>query len=256
VRAVAIGWRRAQLEALCDRFEPWEHGEAAYATEFPDYYDYNTVRVEGPAPGLSAEALAAAADRLLADYRHRNVEVDHVATGERLRPGFEALGWHAYRLVWMSHAGLDALPQESGPSVVEVAPAAVRPLALQWVEPPHTPEEIAAHVPTVEKTNLRVGARYLAVVEDGEPVAYTISSPLGADAWMVDAVFVAPQRRGSGLGGALTAAAVRHAWETGAGAVAIIADDEGRPKDLYARLGFRPAWIEHNFLLTPTQRGV
>ena len=51
------------------------------------------------------------------------------------------------------------------------------------------------------------------------------------------------------MGTALTRAAigaagrVRDLW--------IIADDEGRPKELYARLGFRPAWRMIEFLRRP-----
>jgi hypothetical protein len=31
----------------------------------------------------------------------------------------------------------------------------------------------------------------------------------------------------------------------------IVADDEGRPKELYARLGFRPAWTPIEFTRWP-----
>jgi hypothetical protein len=31
----------------------------------------------------------------------------------------------------------------------------------------------------------------------------------------------------------------------------IVADDEGRPNELYARLGFRPAWVTMEFLRPP-----
>ena len=31
----------------------------------------------------------------------------------------------------------------------------------------------------------------------------------------------------------------------------IVADDEGRPKQLYARLGFRPVWTSTEFLRAP-----
>jgi ribosomal protein S18 acetylase RimI-like enzyme len=53
-------------------------------------------------------------------------------------------------------------------------------------------------------------------------------------------VYVDPRYRGGGRGTAMTRAAiaaagdVRDLW--------IVADDEDRPKELYARLGFRTAW--------------
>jgi hypothetical protein len=50
-------------------------------------------------------------------------------------------------------------------------------------------------------------------------------------------------------GTALTGAAI-----TGAGDVEdlwIVADDEGRPKQLYGRLGFRPAWTAIQALRLP-----
>jgi hypothetical protein len=55
--------------AVCDVFEPWRHGTVVRATRFPDYFDFNVVRVEED-PGMSAEALAAFADLALDGLRH------------------------------------------------------------------------------------------------------------------------------------------------------------------------------------------
>jgi hypothetical protein len=44
------------------------------------------------------------------------------------------------------------------------------------------------------------------------------------------------------------AAAARAAGATEA---FIVADDEGDPKRLYQRLGFRPVWIQHEFTRRP-----
>jgi ribosomal protein S18 acetylase RimI-like enzyme len=60
---------------------------------------------------------------------------------------------------------------------------------------------------------------------------------------------VRPDRRGRGLGTALTSAAIEAA--AGADDVLIVADDQGRPKELYARLGFRPAWTAMELLRLP-----
>jgi GNAT superfamily N-acetyltransferase len=62
-------------------------------------------------------------------------------------------------------------------------------------------------------------------------------------------VYVTARRRGRGLGTAITRAAisaagdVRELW--------IIADADDRPKELYARLGFRPVWTVVDYLRVP-----
>jgi ribosomal protein S18 acetylase RimI-like enzyme len=62
-------------------------------------------------------------------------------------------------------------------------------------------------------------------------------------------VYVHPEHRGGGLGTALTRAAIEAAGDVRD--LWIVADDEGRPKELYARLGFRPAWTVMRFLRLP-----
>jgi len=54
---------------------------------------------------------------------------------------------------------------------------------------------------------------------------------------------------GAGRGTAVTRAAVEAAGDLRD--LWIIADDEDRPKKLYARLGFRPAWVTMEFLRPP-----
>jgi hypothetical protein len=88
--------------AVCDVFEPWEHGTAVRATRYPDYFAFNVVRVEED-PGMGVEALAAVADQALDGLRHRHLEFEDAGQAEALRPGFEALGWTTERLVWMRH---------------------------------------------------------------------------------------------------------------------------------------------------------
>jgi hypothetical protein len=51
------------------------------------------------------------------------------------------------------------------------------------------------------------------------------------------------------LGTALTGAAISNAGDVED--LWIVADDEGRPKQLYSRLGFRPAWTAIQALSLP-----
>ena len=75
------------------------------------------------------------------------------------------------------------------------------------------------------------------------------SSSTAAAAAEITEVFVHPAHRGGGLGTALTRAAIEAAGPVGD--LWIGADDEDRPKELYARLGFRAAWTAMEFTREP-----
>jgi len=230
--------------AVCDTVAPWTHGTIVRASRHPTYYDFNVVRVERD-PALSVERLIAFADEALAGLEHRRLDFDCADVAEPLRAGFTAAGWRSSRLLWMH--------QEPGPGatsdarVEEVPYDAVHPLRVSWHR-----EELA-HDPTgylreAREVALRRGAQVLALHEGGVPVAFAQLERDGASAEITQ-VYVHPDHRGGGRGTALTRTAiaaagdVRDLW--------IVADDEDRPKQLYARLGFRPAWTTIEFLRLP-----
>jgi GNAT superfamily N-acetyltransferase len=221
-----------------------------FATDVPSFWNFNSVRVEGPDPGLDAGDLIAAADRLQATLAHRHVEVEDEAGGARVRAGFETRGWAVERLVWMELVGA---PRGTPPHVeiTEVPFARTRPLREAWFltsawNPPV--EEARAFLPVEERVAKRRGTRALmAWGAGGEPVGFVSFSTQG-DLAEVEQVYVREDRRGGGTGGALVSAAVRAA---GTPTTFILADDEGDPKHLYGRLGFRPVWIQHLFTRRP-----
>ena len=232
----ARAWYRAAHAAVCDVSEPWEHGTVVRATRFPDYFDFNMVRVEGD-PAMSAAALALFADEALAGLPHRRIDFEQAEVGEPLRPGFAALGWMTERLAWMHH---ETAPP-AGPDVVvkEVPYEAVHDLRVAWHFedfPGHDPRNYFAEAREVAALR---GARVLAVHEAGAPIAFAELLRDGESA-EVSQVYVLPEHRGRGLGTATTRAAMEAAGE--ARDLWIVADDAGRPKELYARLGFRPIW--------------
>ena len=67
----------------------------------------------------------------------------------------------------------------------------------------------------------------------------------------VEQAYVRPALRGRGTGGALVRG--RRARRAAASETFIVADDEGDPKRLYLRLGFRPVWIQHEFTRRPSR---
>jgi GNAT superfamily N-acetyltransferase len=242
---LARRWRNATQEAICDAIEPWAHGSIVRATRYPSYRDFNLVRVEDD-PGMSVEALVAVADEALAGLPHRRLDFDLVEVGVPLRAEFSALGWHSERIVWMQHAG--TLPPPPAVAVEEVPYDAAADLRRAWHHEDFPGQDFSAHQADAREVHLSRGARTLAVIEGRSPVAFAQLEHDGSGAEITH-VYVHPEHRGAGRGTAVTRAAieaaddVRDLW--------IAADDEDRPKELYARLGFRPAWTSIEFVLLP-----
>jgi GNAT superfamily N-acetyltransferase len=233
---------------VCDRTERWAHGTLVQATTIPAFWDFNLVRVQTSDPALGARAIAAVADDWLDGLAHRRIEVEDEALGTRLRPEFLEIGYSAERLLWMLREG-EPPDAAAGVRIEEVSLEDTRPLHEDWL----IEEGIGldtAFLDAEQRLAAERGLRVLAVIEEGAPVAYLriIHAEDGAE---IDDVFCTPARRGAGLGTALLRAALRETAAAGAHRTFIGADDEGRPKALYARLGFRPAWVQHTFTRRP-----
>jgi predicted GNAT family acetyltransferase len=226
---------------------PWEHGTSVRCSAHPGFWDYNSLRLEGPDPGASADELATAAERFQDGLRHRRIEVEDEAAGARLRPAFELLGWKTARLVWLA---LSDPP--GGPDFEEVPFEATRGLRLDWARSEGYEigeREFQRQADAEEDVARRHGVRALVERDgDGRPVAYVTFVTNGETA-EVEQAYVEPALRGRGTGGGLVAAAARSG---GARETFIVADDEGDPKRLYQRLGFRPVWVQHEFTRRPS----
>lgn len=233
----ACDWHHRVQDLICDVELPWEHGRVVRATRYPTYYDYNVVRVTGE-PGLDAAELIAFADDALSGLGHRRVDFDDSAAAEARAADFEAAGWEPNRRVVMRFEGVPP------PAEADVVPAdydVALPLRMAWLREDFPDLDFGGFADVAREVAMRLGTETFVIYDDGggEAVAFTDIERGGSSA-EVSRVFVDAARRGGGLGTRLTLAAV-HA----AGAVDdlwILADDEGRPKELYARLGFREVW--------------
>jgi ribosomal protein S18 acetylase RimI-like enzyme len=233
---------------VCDVIERWEYGTLIRCSRLPDFYAYNAIRVEGAVPALGVDTVVHAADVLLGDLAHRHVEVESEGDGARLRPGFEALGWTAERLVWMARPrATDA----TGPDLEEVPFTATRPLRVEWArtESPIGNDQTVERFAAVEERAAVVRGSRALLARDaaGNAIGYAVfhANAGGAE---IEQVYVTAAMRGRGVGGRLVAAATRAA---GADETYIVADDEGAPKRLYRRLGFEPVWRLHVFTRRP-----
>lgn len=224
---------------------PWAHGTVVRATKLPHYYDLNVVRVESE-PAMSVSELITFADEALAGLEHRRVDFEDARLAEPLRSGFAAAGWLTERLVWMFH---ESAPPPGPEVVVEEVPYDdVRELRVIWHHEDFPDVDPGDYLDEARGIAALLRTRVLAVQDAGRPVAFAQLEQLG-DAAEIAAVFVHPDHRGAGLGTAVTRAAIEAA--AGIGDLLIVADDEGRPKDLYRRLGFRPAWTAVEALRLP-----
>lgn len=240
--ARALAWTRRPLELVCDQIEPWEHGTVYRAGRYPRYFDFNVVRVEDD-PGMSVEELIEFADLALAGLEHRQIDFDSALVAEPLRAGFEAHGFRTTRLVRMHFEG--RRPGRVEIDITEVPYDAVNSLRSAWHQEDFPGRDASDFHAQAREIRLALGARVLAVYDDSRPVAFA-ALDLGDDEIEIGGLYVLPEYRGHGRGTALTQTAitaageVEHLW--------ISADDEDRPKQLYARLGFRPVLTTTEFL--------
>jgi predicted GNAT family acetyltransferase len=244
--ARARAWLHQVQAAVCDVLEPWEFGTVLRATRYPSYFDFNLVRIERD-PGMSAEALVAFADEALAEHAHRRIDFEPTEVAEPLRPAFAPYGYASERLVWMRHE--TARPEVPGDIAVEEVPYdTVRPLRVGWFAEDFPDAQLGGHLAEAREVGLRLGARIFAVMDGEDPVGYAQLEHLGRSAEITQ-VYVRADHRGRGIGTALTCAAIDAAGDVDE--LWIVGDDEGRPKRLYARLGFRPVWTMVELLRLP-----
>lgn len=234
-------WHLPWTERVCEEVRPFSHGTVLRSPRHPDYWEYNCIRLDRP---MDAGEMIAAADRELVDCPHRYVEW-MIPMPEQVLGALREGGWVAHPLVYMLHDGR-VLPEGRG-ELVEVDYDAVRELRDIWHREDfgdHTEPE-AFHAQAREVADL-ADVCVIAAVEKGRPTGFAqVETHDGGSE--VTQVFVRPERRGAGLGNALTARAIS------VGAVAapdvwICAERDGRPRRLYERLGFRTV-VETGFAI-------
>lgn len=233
-RARVLAWTRREQEIFCDRIQSWEHGTVFQSARYPHYSNLNAVRVEED-PGMTAQELIEFAVLALPAGLGLRIEFDSATVAEPLRPDFEAHGFRALRMLWMRFEGV--APPEPTLPVTEVDYDTAEALRVAWQQEDYPGVDASDYLAQAREVRLALGNRTLALVENSRPVGFA-ALDVGIDEAELAALYVLPGYRGGGRGTSLAQAAI-----TAAGPVAdlwIGADDEDRPKRLYARLGFSP----------------
>lgn len=237
-------WYLPWKERVCDEVRTCSHGTAFRSRRHPDYWEYNCVRLDRP---VEADEMIAVADRELADCPHRFVEwpmpmPDGVVRDLRER------GWMVTPLIYMLHDGR-AVP-EARREPVEVDYDAVLELRQLWLgEDFGDSFDMASFNAQAREVAELADVRVLAAVQDGRLVGFAqVETRDGGSE--VTQVFVRGEYRGAGIGGALTAQAIRVASDA-APQVWICAERDDRPRRLYRRLGFQPVAETGSAILLP-----
>jgi GNAT superfamily N-acetyltransferase len=244
-----LAFQRSMLERLSSRVEPFAWGRAFLDERFPKRWDSNFLWVEAPLDRVAAEDLVAEADRVLggAGLAHRRIYLDDDDEGARLRPGFEALGWTAERLLWM--AARREPEREGGGVAEEVDLATIRP-ALEEInrrQPwgSEDPEAVRMLVDYRGHLAATIGARFFVVREAGA-IASTCELYAVDGVAQVEDVNTLEEFRGRGYARAVVLGALRAAADAGCDLRFLIADEDDWPKHLYASIGFDPilrSWV-------------
>lgn len=252
--ARAVAFEHRLQEGAAERVEPFAWGRAVFNDTFHRVYDLNALRVESPEEGLTADSLAAEADRLhvAAGHEHRRVVVPDHPRGERLAPGFRALGWEVRRFLFMGQL------REPDDSTVR---AAVRELdeathweAKRWfmAGAPEAFDDLVIRQ-LLEKDRLKeeiVDFRRYGVEDDGKVVSVCELYSDGSTGQVEDVSTQEPYR-GRGYARATVLTAIAAAREAGCDFVFLVADQDDWPKALYAKLGFDPLGVVYDFLKLP-----
>src|SRR5436305_10378935 len=197
---------------------------------------------------MDAGEMIAAADRELADCALRYVEW-MIPMPDRVVGELRETGWIANPLIFMLHDG--RVPPEGRRELVEVDYDALRELRDIWHREDfgeHTETE-TFHAQAREVAEL-ADVCVIAAMHEGRPIGFAqVETHDGGSE--VTQVFVHLERRGAGVGSALTARAIRAGTEA-APEVWICAERDDRPRRLYERLGFR-AVVETGSAILPPQ---
>jgi len=247
----AAAFEEAIRDSGTERIVETRFGPALFNETYRELWMLNVLRVERPGVA-AAEEIAAEAERVQADLPHRRVLILGADAGERLAPGFRALGWKTDRFLFMV---LKHPPKRAADtSIVREVDAA----ALGEIREAIAREQLPELTPAVLRQVREAGAlflppgptRHFAVCVEGRVVSATDLFSDGRTA-QVEEVATLPEFRGRGYASAVIQRAVDEALAAGHDFVFLTADADDWPKELYRRLGFDEVGTEWAFLRTP-----
>ena len=250
----ALAFTRLVQERASTRVEPWTWGSALYNDTIPQRYYSNLVRVERSLAGSGAADLTREADRALAAFGHRVIQVDDEGEAERIAPELESFGYKAERSVLMSlHRDPDRAPDLQAVQEVSFEEARGFLTAIYRrdlvSEDPRLAERFAGFRRVVQQA---MNGRFFAQRVDGE-IAGLCELYVVEDIAQVEHVDTLEPFRGRGIARNVVLCVVHEARAAGAGMILIDADRDDWPLTLYRRFGFDEIVRTWAFLKEPTR---
>jgi predicted GNAT family acetyltransferase len=245
-RQRAIAFMRSLDDRACDRREAFEGGVATLTDELPRVANLNVLRVDDLRERLGlaelraeAERLAAEADRLCPELRHRRVVAYDEEIGTRIALGFETLpGWITERVVLMAqHRPVDRDVDTTFVRQVEeeeLQPARERFFRSRGADGELVAQELAGARRLAELGDVWAFAAFVG----GDVGSYCELYADGSGAAQIRGVATLAEHRGGGLARATVSHALAKSQAVGHELTFLRAVHDDWPKNLYGKLGF------------------
>jgi ribosomal protein S18 acetylase RimI-like enzyme len=243
----ALDMERGQLAAAAQRSEEHPLGLLLFDDVRPRVWVHNQLHVTGAAGDI--DDLVRVLDEHYGHLPHRRVVVQDEVEGERLAQGFRDRGWQTDVTVFM--ALREPRDRDPEPGLAEeVGAAEHRAIELETMgeEPYAKDEEVRGQLIDARAARQAIvdRARFVAGVIDDRHVGNTAVYEVG-DVVQVEDVATLTAFRRRGVARAMVSLAIELALDAHADLVWIAADEHDWPKELYAKLGFRPLGRIHSF---------
>jgi len=234
------------LATLAGDMSPIGPGWSFRTPALPLVWSLNQIRITAPA---SAPDVVALADEHQAELPYRHIVVDDMPEAAEIADDFSRAGWQVDREVLMSLTDPPDRVVDTS-RVTELSEDQMLSLVRRWASEDH-PGVGEDALDQLDEYNRGEGRLWqeqrLGVLDrDGNPVAITKLRAHGRMSWVED-VYTVAEARGQGAARALVTHATELARRSPSDVTFIIADDNDWPKELYARIGFRPIGFELTF---------
>jgi GNAT superfamily N-acetyltransferase len=243
----ASAFHTRALELTADTVQEIDVGWVVLTPSLPEVWSLNQLLLAKPIQWTTALQRA---EEHLATVPYRHLLADDDGLGRALEASLRRNGFKVERELVMAIAGGTHASPGRAHRIIEPDEPAMIELERRWLleDDRTTADGLDQLIEAALREGRAFGERRFGIAGDeGDLVALTKLRSHGHTAQVED-VYTAPEARRRGFASTLVAHAVTQAQEAGHDLIFIVADDRDWPKQLYARLGFKPVgrrWTFH-----------